>query len=127
VAMLLKDEILRMGTAAPSADELAARQAALIGGFGRQVDTTAGLAGTVLNQVARNRPLAELKQYVPEILAVTPEQVKGFAAAHWQAKDLRTVVVGDLAAAGDSLKALDPKALVLEAGKLDLEAAGLAR
>jgi zinc protease len=53
--------------------------------------------------------------------------VRDFAAKHWQPAQLRTVVVGDLAAAGDSLKALDPKALVIPVDKLVLEAPGLVR
>jgi zinc protease len=121
VATLMQGEITGMAQRPPGADELAARQATLVGGFGRQIETTQGLAGTVLDQVARGKPLRDLSLFAPEVLAVTPEQVRQFAATHWQAKNLRTVVVGDLAAAGDSLKALDPAALVLDAGKLDLE------
>ncbi|OYT85631.1 MAG: peptidase M16 [Burkholderiales bacterium PBB6] len=127
VALLMQGEILKLGTEAPSADELGARQATLVGNFGRQVETTAGLAASVLDQVVRQRPLTELRQFAPEVMAVTPEQVRSYAASQWPASALRTVIVGDTAAAGDSLKALDPKALQIDAAKLDLDAGKLSR
>ena len=127
VVSLIQGEIVRMGQANPTPDELSARQATLIGNFGRQIETTAGLATTVLNQVERGRPLSDLQKLAPDVLAVTAEQVKDFAARHWQADQLRTVVVGDLAAAGDVLKTQHPKALVLDATQLDLASPGLKR
>lgn len=120
-------EIIRLGQEAPTADELAARQATLVGNFGRQIETTAGLASAAINQIALGRPLDEVQQFAPQVLAVTPEQVRAFAARHWTTARLRTVVVGDLGKAGDSLKALDDKALVLRAAQLDLESAGLVK
>lgn len=125
VVSLIQAELDRLGQAAPSTEELAARQATLVGSFGRQIETTAGLAGLALDQVARGRPLTEIAAYAPAVLAVTPEQVQRFAAKHWAKGQWRTVVVGDLAAAGDSLKAMDPQALVLEAPALDLSSARL--
>jgi zinc protease len=127
VAQVSRDEILRLGREAPAEAELAARKAALVGGFGRSFDTTAGLAGVVLGQVERGRPLAELARTAPEIEAVTAEQVREHAARHWTPESLRTVIVGDLAAGGDALKALDPKALRLQAAELDLESPTLRR
>jgi zinc protease len=127
VVTLMQDEISKLGQQAPDAAELAARQATLVGNFGRQIETTAGLSAVALEQVVRGRPLAELEDYADEVLAVTPEQVRDFAARQWQPAQLRTVVVGDLTAAGDSLKALDPKALVIPVDKLVLEAPGLVR
>jgi zinc protease len=117
----------RLGREAPGADELAARKASLIGGFGRQFDSTAGIAGIVLGEIERGRPLELLRRVVPEIEAVSAEQVRDYAARHWQREQLRTVIVGDVAASGPSLKALDPQALVLEAGALDLESPTLQR
>jgi zinc protease len=125
VVTLVRGEIAKLGQQAPATDELAARQATLVGNFGRQIETTAGLSATVLNQVAHNKPLSDIEDFPDEVLAVTPEQVRDFAAKHWQAAQLRTVVVGDLGAAGDSLKTLDPKALVIPVDKLVLEAPGL--
>ena len=70
---------------------------------------------------------SELARTAPEIEAVTAEQVREHAARHWTPESLRTVIVGDLAAGGDALKALDPKALRLQAAELDLESPTLRR
>ncbi len=127
VVTLMRGEIDKLGQQPPAADELAARQATLVGNFGRQIETTAGLSAMALDQVVRGRKLADIEDFPDEVMAVTPAQVRDFAAQHWQPAQLRTVVVGDLAAAGDSLKALDPKALVIPSTQLLLEAPGLTR
>ncbi len=105
VLQRLRAEIARLADAPPGAEELAARQATLVGGFVRRLETTAGLSALLVGQLAQRRPLAELAQYAPGLLAVTPEQVQAFARDHWQAAALRSVVVGDLAAAGADLGA----------------------
>ena len=125
VLQLLREQISAMAAAPPSADELAARQATLIGGFGRRLETTAGLSALLIGQIISGRPLADLAQHVSAILAVTPAQVQAYARQHWQADDLRAVVVGDLGAAGPGLAAPAPKALRLNMVELDLEQTGL--
>lgn len=125
VLALLQGEITRLAEAPPSAAELAARQATLVGGFARRLETTAGLSAVLVAQWAAGRPLADLSDHVPQILAVTPAQVQAFARQHWQATALRAVVVGDLAAAGDALGAQTPDALRLRMAEVDLEQAGL--
>lgn len=127
VVELMRAEMTGLATRPPDATELAARQAALVGGFARSLESTAGLASVVAGQMDRGRPLAELNSTVPELLAVTAPQVGEFAARHWAAPALRTVVVGDLKAAGEGLRGLDAKALVVEMGQLDLAAPGLLR
>lgn len=126
VVRVMREQIRLLGQQAPSAEELGARQAALVGGFARQLDTVSGLAGLALDLVERQRPLGEAQQVAPAILAVTPEQVRDFAARHWTADRLRTVVVGDLDA--DIVSTLqDPPAdvLRLDAAQLKLDSATL--
>ena len=125
VLALLRGEITRLADAPPTADELAARQATLAGGFARRLETTAGLSAMLVGQWAAGRPLADLAAHVPQILAVTPAQVQAFARQHWPAVALRAVVVGDLAAAGDALGAQVPDVLRLRMADLDLEQPGL--
>ena len=125
VLALLRGEIVRLADAPPDADELAARQATLVGSFARRLETTAGLAALLAGQLAQGRPLADLQAYVPGVLAVTPAQVQAFARAHWTAPALRAVVVGDLAAAGAGLAALAPDALRLPLTALNLESDSL--
>lgn len=119
VLALLRGEITRLADAPPGADELAARQATLVGGFGRRLQTTGGLAGVLAGQWAAGRPLADLADHVPQLLAVTPAQVQDFARRHWSAGALRAVVVGDLSATGDALA--EPGALRLRMAELDLD------
>ncbi|MEF7617073.1 pitrilysin family protein [Aquincola sp. MAHUQ-54] len=128
VAGLLRDEVLRLGQAPPSAEELAARQATLVGSFSRRLETNGGVASLVAGQWAQGRPLADLANYVPEILAVTPAQVRDFAVRRWKAQDLRTVVVGDVRAAPEAFAALadaDATALRLRADALVFDGPGL--
>lgn len=127
VLELLRGEIARLAEAPPSADELAARQATLVGSFSRRLETTGGLASLVLSQLVLERPLAELSRAVDEIMAVKPEQVQAFAKQHWQAGQLRGVIAGDLKAAGDSLKPLGDAVRRIPIDALDLEQAKLAK
>jgi zinc protease len=101
VLQVMRDEMERLRREAPGAEELEARKATLIGGFSRRLETVGGLAATVSAQVAQDRPLAELRGFVEEITAVTPQQVQGFAQKYWAPQALRGVIAGDLKAAGD--------------------------
>lgn len=125
VLQLMREQIAGLAEAPPTADELAARQATLIGSFGRRLETTAGLSALLVNQIVSGRPLAELSTFVSGVLAVTPAQVQALARQRWPAKSLRAVVVGDLSAAGAALAALAPEALRLGAAELDLEQTSL--
>ncbi len=106
VLALLRTEVTRLADAPVAAGELAARQATLVGSFARRLETTAGLSAVLVSQLAQGRPLAELADYSPGLLAVTPSQLQAFARQHWQTAGLRAVIAGDLAAGGASLAAL---------------------
>lgn len=125
VLQLLRGELERLAEAPPSAAELAARQATLVGSFARRLDTTSGLATLVLAQLAQGRPLDELARRASEILAVTPGQVQAFAQQHWRAAALRGVIVGDLKAAGETLATLPGPRRRVAIARLDLERADL--
>lgn len=127
VAQLMRDAVARMVREPAPAAELAARQASLVGGFARRLETTAGLAGLVAGEVAAGRDPAALAGRVDAVRAVTPDQVRDYAARWWAPASLRVVVAGDWAAAGDSVKALgDPASLRrLPKQTLDLDAPGL--
>lgn len=127
VLQLVRAEIARLSAEPVPRDELAARQATLVGSFARRLETTGGLAGQITGLLVNGRPLSELQRYVDEVLAVTPEQVREFAAATWQDGALRAVIVGDLKAAGDTTKALEAGALIVPASALDLEQPGLVK
>jgi zinc protease len=125
VLQLIRDQFAALADQPPTADELAARQASVVGGFARRLETNAGLSSLIVGQWANQRPLAALNDTVAEIMAVTPEQVRDFALKHWSAGTLRAVVVGDLGAAGATLGAGGSEVLRIAADRLDLEKAGL--
>lgn len=122
VAALLREQCLRIAEEAAGEAELDARKASLVGGFARQLETTAGLAAQVASQWFQERPLAELSRYAEQVRAVTPAQVREFAQRHWTADALRTVITVDPQAAGASLANL-PAGPVLRLAQpaLDLE------
>lgn len=106
VLQLMRGEMLRLADAPPSAEELAARQATLVGAFARRLETTGGLASLAISQLVQGRPLEDLGRTVDEVMAVTPGQVQAFAQMHWKSSSLRAVIAGDLKAGGESLAAL---------------------
>jgi zinc protease len=122
---LLREEISRLAREAPASDELAARQALLTGAFARRLETTGGLAALVSSLVAQDRPLEELQQYTPQILAVTPVQVREAAGRLWRDGTLRAVIAGDAKAGGEALKPVEGRTVVVPLPQLDLEKAGL--
>lgn len=121
VATLMREAALRIAREPAPAAELAARQAAMVGGFAARLQTTAGLAGLVAQQVALGRDPAELADCVAQIRAVTPAQVRDFAARWWRPDALRVVVAGDWAAAGEAVKALGEGVLRVPRAELDLD------
>lgn len=126
VAILLQGELQRLAVEPVGASELAARQALLIGEFGRELETTAGLAGVVADQLQRGRALDELRQLPDELQAVDAPRVQDFATRFWGAPEAhRIAIVADLRTAGAALKKQFPKALVLRADELDLGSATL--
>lgn len=127
VAGLLRAEILRLAAEPVPPAELAARQAVLVGEFGRDLETTAGLAAVVADQLTRGRALAELARLPAELQAVDAARVRDFAARYWAPEALRTVIVGDLAAAGEGLRQQFPGAWVIKAAELDLGSPNLRR
>lgn len=110
VLQLMQAEVQRLAREAPSAAELDARRATLIGSLVRRLQATAGLAQFIGAQVVQGRTPATLARQVDELLAVTPEQVRAFAERHWAAGALRYAVAGDLGAAGAALTEAAPGA-----------------
>ncbi len=95
---LMQAELVRLGQAAPLVDELGARQANLLGGFARRLQTGSGLAAAAAGLWAQGRPLADLPRFVDEVLAVTPQQLSDFARSRWPLAAQRAVVAGDVQA-----------------------------
>ncbi|QPF71873.1 insulinase family protein [Roseateles sp. DAIF2] len=127
VAKLIAAEIQRLGVEPLGAAELEARRASWLGEQGRRLETSAGLAGLLSEQLLQSREPAALTRLPQELQAVDAAALRAFAARYWRADALRTVVVGDLGAAGPGLRALDPGAWVIRAAELDLASPTLQR
>jgi zinc protease len=121
VVDLMLAEMTRLGTdPAPASDELDARKAVLVGGFGRRSETTVGLAGLVADRVVQDVPLDDLQRYLPSVAAVDAAAVRAAAARLLDPKGASVVVVGDAKQFLPALKARHPKVEVIPASALDL-------
>lgn len=120
VLQVMRAEVARLAEQPPGAEELAARKASLVGGFARQLETTAGLGAAVGELWVQRRPPESLGTLPAQIEAVQAAQVADYARRRWAAATLRAVVVGDLAEVAPE-PGFDPQALRLDVAELDLE------
>lgn len=127
VVDLILGEFTRLGTTPVEQDELAARKATLIGGYGRSLETTAGLAARVGDLAVYGIDLAEIGRYIQRVQAVTPMQIQTYAKAHLGVDDTRVVVVGDAAQFGPALAKAHPQMRTLQSDALDLDSPTLQR
>ncbi len=118
---LIRGEMGRMGTDLVPASELDARKAGLVGAFGRQIETTDGLAGYVAGLVLENVPPAEIGRYSNAVNAVTAEQVRQVSKALIDPAPASVVVVGDAGQFLAKLQAKGEKPQVIPATKLNLD------
>jgi zinc protease len=125
VVDLMLGEFKRLGSTRVSADELAARKATLIGGYGRSLETTAGLASQVADLAIYGVKLDEIGKYIAQVQAVTPKQIEKYADKHLDADGSKVVVVGDTTQFATALRQAHPQAVLLEAAALDLDSPSL--
>jgi len=120
VAELVLAELKRLGDSDVSAAELAPRKLVLTGDFGRDLETTVGLAGRVAELYSFNLPVNELNAFIPGVNAVTNSQIKEFASQNFKSGDL--IIVGDYKIFKDDLAKRFPnmKIEVIKADELDL-------
>ena len=94
VVALVRTELDALIDTPVPAAELAARKAALVGAFGRSIETTAGLGSALRSLVVAGVPVSELRARIEAVSAVTADAVQRFAAAHLGADARRVVVAG---------------------------------
>ncbi|MEQ1493908.1 MAG: pitrilysin family protein, partial [Terricaulis sp.] len=92
---LMRAEIQRIAAEPVPVAELTARKAVLIGSFGRQIETTAGLAGQISTLALYGLPPERLGTYVADVTAVTPAQAQAAAQRYFDVNRADVVVVGD--------------------------------
>ena len=94
---LMLSEFTRLGAEPITDKELAARKAFIIGGFGRSVETTAGLAGQYSALAQFGLPLTKLQSYSADIGGVTAAQAGDAARKYYDPAKATLVIVGDAA------------------------------
>jgi len=125
VVELMLGEFKRLGDSRVGDAELAARKATLIGGYGRSLETTAGLAEQVGELAVYGVPLDEIGRYIAKVQAVTPKQIEKYADKHLAAGAGTVVVVGDAAQFVANVRKTHPQAALLESTALDLDSPSL--
>lgn len=121
VVEIIMAELERLGAEPLGATELAARQAVLIGGFGRSLETTEDYAGLLSNLTLYQVDLNEVGRYVSRVQAVTPEQVRAVAAEAFDPDEASIVVAGDAKIFLEALRAKYPDVEVIRASEMNLD------
>jgi zinc protease len=121
VVGLVQTEFTRLGAAPVGGAELSARKAALVGAFGRNVETNAGVAGQLSGLALYGLPLDRLQTYVADIEAVTPAAVRAAGARYFDPTRADLVVVGDADAFYDALRRTRPRLERIKIDQLNLD------
>jgi zinc protease len=125
VAELVLAEVRKLTDSSVSSDELSPRKLVLTGDFGRDLETTQGLAGAVSELYSFDIPTSELNAYMKNVQTVSDAQIRDFAKGNILGGDL--VIVGDYAIFKDDLKKRFPNRQidVIKADELDLSKTNL--
>jgi zinc protease len=121
VLALIDAQMKSLAAAPPTAAELAARKSVLVGGFGRELATTGGLADILGNFALYGVPLDEVTRYTAKVEAVSAADVQVFAGRMFDPARASVVVVGDAKSFVGPLKAARPNLEVIPASELDLD------
>lgn len=121
VAELIIAEIKRLAETVPTDAELTPRKSVLTGGFGRNLETTQGLAGALADLYSFGISADGLNAYSPSVNGVQSADLKTFASANLFEGDI--IIVGDYAKFKDDLAKRFPgmKVDVVKASELDVE------
>jgi zinc protease len=125
VVALTLGEMAKLGSQPVSSAELTARRSSLTGGFGRNVETTSGIANVLAGYIQRGVPPETIDTYLPSVLKVSPADVQTVASDLLRADGATVVVVGDAKQFGDKLKAEHPDLVLIPLKELDLNSASL--
>ena len=120
VAELTLEELKKLTSSSVAADELVPRKSVLTGNFGRNLETTSGLANAVAELYSFGIPTGELNKYMSSVNAVSDAQIRDYAAKNLLGGDL--IIVGDYSVFKDDLAKRFPnmKVDVIKAADLDL-------
>lgn len=120
VAELIIAEIKRLAETTAADAELTPRKSVLTGGFGRNLETTQGLAGALADLYTFGLPTGELNNYMPSVNAVQSPDLKTFAASLYGGD---IIIVGDYDVFKDDLAKRFPNQTiyVIKASELDID------
>lgn len=124
---LIVEQMTALAAAPASADELTARKSTLVGGYGRSLATTGGLASILGNLSLYGVPLDEITRYTGRVDAVTAGQVQAFAARVMDPSKASVIVAGDAKTFAAAMKAKRPDLDVISVDQLDLDSPTLKR
>jgi zinc protease len=122
VVGLAQHELDRLMTEPVSEAELDARKAALIGEFGRSLETTQGLSAEVASLAVLGLPMTDLTQRIERLQAVTPPEVQAYASRYFAPAGRRVVVAGEASQFMPVLRTQAPQAVQVPQAGFDLEA-----
>ncbi len=125
VAELVVAEIKKLSDGAIPDTELNPRKLVLNGTFGRNLETTGGLAGAIADLYSFGLPTSELNTYMNSVNDVSDANIQKFASENLNGGDI--IIVGDYAKFKDDLAKRFPKARieVIKSDELDLSNSNL--
>ncbi len=93
VAELILAELKKMTDVSVGDDELVPRKSVLTGSFGRNLETTGGLAAALGDIYSFELPTIVLNSFVPNVNGVTSAQIREFGSRYLPGGDI--IIVGD--------------------------------
>ena len=120
VATLVMAELGRIAKSPITTEEMGPRKSVLTGGFGRTMESTAGIARSLADLYTFGIPTGELNNFIGRVNGVRDAQIRDFATRNLLGGDL--VIVGDYSVFKDDLAKRFPgkKVTVYRAASLDL-------
>lgn len=120
VAELTLEEVKKLTSGSVASDELVPRKSVLTGNFGRNLETTSGLANAIAELYSFGIPTSELNKYMSNVNAINDVQIRDFAGKTLLGGDF--IIVGDYSIFKDDLAKRFPelKVQVIKAADLDL-------
>ena len=127
VAELVLAEVRKLGEVPVAESELVPRKSVLTGNFGRNLETTGGLANAIADLYSFGIPTSELNAYVNNVNTVNDAKIRDFAEKSLLGGDV--IIVGDYSVFKDDLAKRFPniKIDVIKADDIDLSKENLQR
>ena len=123
VASLLLNEVKRLSTTPVPDIELEPRKAVVIGNFGTNLETAAGLVHQIGMLALYGISLDEINRYVSNVQAITSADVQKFSSSRLDAQGISTVIVGNAKEFLPELTKMYPNVKVIPVAELDLNSA----